>query len=213
MELSRHKRPGGGEKRPNDYLADGPLYFAESVENRRELTTAEKKEAVCKFSSLAEELLLRFADNVRLYDGTLISGQKEAQVCLYAPLGCDGERVRVKVGSLSRKDGTTGQYITLGDARYDKHRYYVDSRWGSSDEVLRYDRLSPTPTKGRNILSAHQEISQEKVLENLCDAYNELENQKLERELGINDQPVSPDEINELAALMEHAEHISSWYE
>lgn len=169
---------------------------------------------MCKFSSLVEELLLRFADNVRLYDGTLISGQKEAKVCLYAPLGCDGERVCVSVGSLSRKDGTTGQYIYLGDDRYDKHQYYVDSRCGSSDEVLRYDRLSPTPIKGRNILSAHQEISQEKILENLCDAYNELENQKLERELGINDQPVSPDEINELAAaLMEHAEHISSWYE
>ncbi len=173
---------------------------------------------MCKFSSLVEELLLRFADNVRLYDGILISGEKEAQVCLYAPLGCDGERVHVRVGSLSRKDGTTGQYITLGDDRYDKHRYYVDSRWGSSDEVLRYDKLSPTPIKVRNELFIYKKRSQEKilekVLENLCDAYNELENQKLERELGINDQPVSPDEINELAAaLMEHAEHISSWYE
>ncbi len=185
MELSRHKRPGGGEKRPNNYLADGPLYFAESVENRRELTTAEKKEAVCKFSSLVEELLFRFADNVRLYDGILIPGEKETKVYLYAPLGCDGERVRVKVGSLSRKDGTTGQYIALGDNRYDKHQYYVDSKWGSSDEVLRHDILSP-------------------IL---------INNNQPERELGINDQPVSPDEINELAALMEHAEHISSWYE
>lgn len=140
---------------------------------------------MCKFSSLVEELLLRFVDNVRFYDGILISGQKEAKVCLYAPLGCDGERVRVNVGLLSRKDGTAGQYIALGDNRYDKHQYYVDSKWGSSDEVLRHDILSPTL----------------------------INNNQPERELGLNDQPVSPDEINELAALMERAEYVPSSYE
>ena len=37
---------------------------------------------------------------------------------------------------------------------------------------------------------------------------NDIKNQQLERRLGVNDQPVRPGEIDELALLLEGAETI-----
>ena len=174
---------------------------------RESLTDAEKMEAACKLSALVDDLLLRFADSVYVhkfyYPGS--NNGRESSLGLRIPLGDDDE-LTAWVGSYSNDKEDMRKYIKLDNGRY---RYHMESQ----DEVLRYDlntdaveSIAPLPSRirisGDNLRS--------RLEDDMASLDNDIKNQQLERQLGVNDQPVGPDEVGRLARLLEGAEAIGA---
>ena len=91
--------------------------------------------------------------------------------------------------------------ITESDERdKETHHYYIED-----DQVLRYDsNLAERPRELREVLRP-ESISIEGIKRALDECRNEIENSKLEQQMGLNRQPVGVEEISKLAELLESA--------
>lgn len=200
---------------------EGNFGIIKPFENQEEsLTDAEKREAAYRLSALVDDLLLRFAGDVYIHDHSVIPDGRKASLTLAIPLEADDE-ISVIVESSSKDDGTGYKEISLGNYR---HRYYMESY----EEALRCDRnidmanidtsrliwlpsgLETSIIKASNTDTVTYETVIEKSLAGLANTRNELENQRLEGQLGVNDQPVDPDEVGRLERLLEGAEAIGA---
>lgn len=161
---------------------------------RESLTDAEKMEAAYKLSALVDDLLLRFADSVYVnkFDYPGSNNGRDSSLGLRLPLGDDDE-LAIQVGSYSNDKEDMRKYIMLDNGRY---RYHMESQ----DEVLRYDLN--TDVARDNFKSSLED--------DMARLENDMKNQQLEKQLGVNDQPVGPGEIDKLTQLLEGAEVIGA---
>ena len=160
------------------------MEFAEGF--NLELTTEEKLRAAKEFDDLVQLTLLRFAGDAETYNHTLSMDRVESQVLLEIPQK-DGSYIWVMVESALLDNGYKERSISiteLNEGSKETHDYYIED-----DQVLRYDD---------NIAKRSREC--------MIDEYkNEIENDKLEQQMGLNRQPVGVDEISKLAKLLESA--------
>ena len=170
-------------------------------------------EAAYKLSALVDDLLLRFADSVYVnkFDYPGSNNGRDSSLGLRLPLGDDDE-LAIQVGSYSNDKEDMRKYIMLDNGRY---RYHMESQ----DEVLRYDlntdaveSVAPLPSPSPS--PSHIRISGDNLRSRLEDDMarldNDMKNQQLEKQLGVNDQPVGPYEIDKLTQLLEGAEAIGA---
>ena len=151
-------------------------------------------EAAYKLSALVDDLLLRFADSVYVnkFDYPGSNNGRDSSLGLRLPLGDDDE-LTIQVGSYSNDKEDMRKYIMLDNGRY---RYHMESQ----DEVLRYDLN--TDVARDNFKSSLED--------DMARLENDMKNQQLEKQLGVNDQPVGPGEIDKLTQLLEGAEAIGA---
>lgn len=178
------------------------MEFAEGF--NPELATGEKLWAAAKFNDLVQSTLLRFAGDAKTYDHTVLKDGIKSRVSLEIPQE-DGSRVSVRVESalLDSGDKKRSIRITESDGRdKEMYDYYIEN-----DQVLRYDNnLAERPRELRGALRPEESISIEGIKRMIDECKNEIENDKLEQQMGLNRQPVGVEEIHKLAKLLESAE-------
>lgn len=170
------------------------MEFAEGF--NLELTTEEKLRAAKEFDDLVQLTLLRFAGDAETYDHIESMDRVKSQVLLEIPQK-DGSYVLVSVESALLDNGDKERSILImewNEGSKETHDYYIED-----DQVLRYDD---------NIAKRSRELKREGIIIiRMVDRCNdEIENDKLEQQMGLNRQPVGVDEINKLAELLESAE-------
>ena len=174
------------------------MEFAEGF--NLELTTEEKLRAAVEFDDLVQLTLLRFAGDAETYNHTLSMDRVKSQVLLEIPQK-DGSYVLVSVESALLDNGDKERSISiteLDEGSKETHDYYIED-----DQVLRYDdNLAERSRESRRVLRSESVIIMRMV--DRCN--NEIENDKLEQQMGLNRQPVGVEEINKLAKLLESAE-------
>ena len=177
------------------------MEFAEGF--NPELATEEKIRAAVEFDDLVQSTLLSFAGDAKTYDHTVFTDRVESSILLEIPQE-DGSRVSVRVESalLDSGDKKRSIRITESDERdKEMHDYYIED-----DQVLRYDNnLAERPRELRGALRPEESISIEGIKRALDMCRNEVENYKLEQQMGLNRQPVGVEEISNLAELLESA--------
>lgn len=169
-----------------------------------ELTTKEKLEAAAKFDGLVWSTLLSFAGDAKTYDHTVVTDGIKSSILLEIPQE-DGSCVLVEVESATLDNGDeerSVRIIELDGGDKERHHYYIED-----DQVLRYDdNLAEQPRELRGAPHPEESISIEGIKRALDMCRNEVENRKLEQQMGLNNQPVGVDEISKLAELLESAE-------
>ncbi len=173
------------------------MKFAEGFDSK--LTTEEKLRAAKEFDNLVQLTLLRFAGDAETYDHTLSMDRVESQVLLEIPQK-DGSYVLVSVKSALLDNGDKERSISiteLDEGSKETHDYYIED-----DQVLRYDdNIAERSRELKRVLRSESIIIMRMV--DRCN--NEIENDKLEQQMGLNRQPVGAEEINKLAKLLESA--------
>ena len=174
------------------------MEFAEGF--NLELTTEEKLRAAKEFDDLVQLTLLRFAGDAETYNHTLSMDRVESQVLLEIPQK-DGSYIWVRVESALLDNGDKERSISiteLDEGSKETHDYYIED-----DQVLRYDdNIAKRSRELKRVLR-----SEVIIIMRMVDRCNdEIENDKLEQQMGLNRQPVGVDEINKLAELLESAE-------
>ena len=177
------------------------MEFAEGF--NPELTTEEKLQAAVEFDDLVQSTLLSFAGDAKTYDHTVFTDRVESSVYLEIPQE-DGSRVLVSVESATLDNGDEKRFISIteSDGRdKETHHYYIED-----GQVLRYDNnLAERSRKLGGALRPEESISIEGIKRMIDEYKNEIENDKLEQQMGLNRQPVGVDEISKLAKLLESA--------
>ena len=169
-----------------------------------ELPTEEKLQAAKEFDGLVQSTLLRFAGDAETYDHTVLEDGIKSSILLEIPQE-DGSCVLVEVESATFDGGGEERSVRIiesdgGDK--ERHHYYIED-----DQVLRYDdNLAERSRELRGALRPEESISIEGIKRALDMCRNEVENRKLEQQMGLNSQPVGVEEINKLAKLLESAE-------
>ncbi len=177
------------------------MEFAEGF--NPELATKEKLEAAAKFDDLVQSTLLRFAGDAKTYDHIVVPDGIKSSVPLEIPQE-DGSRVLVKVESATLDNGDEERSVRIiesagGDK--ESHHYYIED-----DQVLRYDdNVAELSRELRGVLRPEESISIKGMKRALDMCRNEVENCKLEQQMGLSRQPVGVEEINKLAKLLESA--------
>ena len=165
-----------------------------------ELTTEEKLRAAKEFDDLVQLTLLRFAGDAETYNHTLSMDRVESQVLLEIPQK-DGSYILVSVESALLDNGDKERSISImewDEGSEETHDYYIED-----DQVLRYDDNIAERSRELKRILRHEDI----IIIRMVDRCNdEIENDKLEQQMGLNRQPVGVDEINKLAELLESAE-------
>ena len=178
------------------------MEFAEGF--NPELPDKEKLRAAKEFDGLVQSTLLRFAGNAKTYDHTVLEDRVESIIPLEIPQE-DGSYVLVSVESalLDNGDKKRSIRITESDGRdKETHDYYIED-----GQVLRYDNnLAERSRKLGGALRPEESISIEGIKRMIDEYKNEIENDKLEQQMGLNRQPVGVEEISKLAKLLESAE-------
>ena len=178
------------------------MKFAEGF--NPELATGEKLQAAAEFGDLVWLTLLRFAGDAKTYDHTVLEDGIESSILLEIPQE-DGSCVLVEVESATLDNGDEERsirIIELDGGDKERHHYYIED-----DQVLRYDdNLAERSRELRGALRPEESISIEGIRRALDMCRNEVENYKLEQQMGLNRQPVGVDEISKLAKLLESAE-------
>ena len=178
------------------------MEFAEGSDP--ELTTEEKIRAAKKFGDLVLSTFLRFAGDAITYDHIVVPDGIKSSVPLEIPQE-DGSRVLVKVESATLDNGDEERSVRIiesagGDK--ESHHYYIED-----DQVLRYDdNVAELSRELSGVLRPEESISIKGMKRALDMCRNEVENRKLEQQMGLNSQPVGVEEINKLAKLLESAE-------
>ena len=169
-----------------------------------ELTTEEKIRAAAEFEGLVLSTFLRFAGDAKTYDHTVLEDGIESSILLEIPQK-DGSSVLAEVESATLDNGDeerSVRIIELDGGDKERHHYYIED-----DQVLRYDdNLAEQPRELRGAPHPEESISIEGIKRALDMCRNEVENDKLEQQMGLNRQPVGVDEISKLAKLLESAE-------
>ena len=159
--------------------------------------------AAVEFDDLVQSTLLSFAGDAKTYDHTVFTDRVESSILLEIPQE-DGSRVLVSVESalLDSGDKKRSIRITESDERdKEMHDYYIED-----DQVLRYDNnLAERPRELRGALRPEESISIEGIKRMIDECKNEIENDKLEQQMGLNRQSVGVEEISKLAELLESA--------
>ena len=173
------------------------MEFAEGF--NLELTTEEKLRAAKEFDDLVQLTLLRFAGDAETYNHTLSMDRVESQVLLEIPQK-DGSYIWVMVESALLDNGYKERSISiteLNEGSKETHDYYIED-----DQVLRYDdNIAKRSRELKRVLR-----SEVIIIMRMVDRCNdEIENDKLEQQMGLNRQPVGVDEISKLAKLLESA--------
>ncbi len=178
------------------------MEFAEGF--NPELTTEEKLRAAAEFGDLVWLTLLRFVGDAKTYDHTVVTDGIKSSILLEIPQE-DGSCVSVEVESATLDNGDEERsirIIELDGGDKERHHYYIED-----DQVLRYDdNLAERSRELRGALRPEESISIEGIKHALDMCRNEVENRKLEQQMGLNSQPVGVEEINKLAKLLESAE-------
>ena len=178
------------------------MEFAEGSDP--ELTTEEKIRAAKKFGDLVLSTFLRFAGDAKTYDQTVLEDGIKSSILLEIPQE-DGSCVLVEVESATFDGGGEERSVRIiesdgGDK--ERHHYYIED-----DQVLRYDdNLAERSRELRGALRPEESISIEGIKRALDMCRNEVENRKLEQQMGLNSQLVGVEEISKLAKLLESAE-------
>ena len=178
------------------------MEFAEGFDP--ELTTGEKLWAAAKFNDLVQSTLLRFAGDAKTYDHTVLEDGIKSSILLEIPQE-DGSCVLVEVESATFDGGGEERSVRIiesdgGDK--ERHHYYIED-----DQVLRYDdNLAERSRELRGALRPEESISIEGIKRMIDEYKNEIENDKLEQQMGLNRQPVGVEEVHKLAKLLESAE-------
>ena len=174
------------------------MEFAEGF--NLELTTEEKLRAAVEFDDLVQLTLLRFAGDAKTYDHTESMDRVESQVLLEIPQK-DGSYILVSVESALLDNGDKERSISImewDEGRKETHDYYIED-----DQVLRYDdNIAERSRELKRVLRPEGII----IIRMVDRCNNEIENDKLEQQMGLNRQPVGVDEISKLAKLLESAE-------
>ena len=169
-----------------------------------ELTTEEKIRAAAEFEGLVLSTFLRFAGDAKTYDHTVLEDGIESSILLEIPQK-DGSSVLAEVESATLDNGDeerSVRIIELDGGDKERHHYYIED-----DQVLRYDdNLAERSRKLMGEMRPEENISIEGIKRALDMCRNEVENDKLEQQMGLNRQPVGVDEISKLAKLLESAE-------
>lgn len=177
------------------------MEFAEGFDSK--LATGEKLWAAAKFNDLVQSTLLRFAGDAKTYDHTVLKDGIKSRISLEIPQE-DGSRVSVKVESALLDSGDEKRFISIteSDGRdKETHHYYIED-----GQVLRYDNnLAELSRELSGVLRPEESISIKGMKRALDMCRNEVENCKLEQQMGLNRQPVGVEEINKLAKLLESA--------
>ena len=159
---------------------------------------------------MVDDILLKFADKVTVYDHTVQTDTRMATLLLKPKLD-DGSALTISVNAYARDDGSAKKEISVqeidqGHKGRKYHRYHADTE----DQVLRFDRadmyehvqsrkdelITPLTSPAVAVAALEQKIAS---------LHNEMANAKLEQDMGLNDQPVGADEIQQLADLIETA--------
>ena len=169
-----------------------------------ELTTEEKIRAAAEFEGLVLSTFLRFAGDAKTYDHTVLEDGIESSILLEIPQE-DGSCVLVEVESATLDNGDeerSVRIIELDGGDKERHHYYIED-----DQVLRYDdNLAERSRELRGALRPEESISIEGIKRMIDEYKNEIENDKLEQQMGLNRQPVGVEEVHKLAKLLESAE-------
>ena len=177
------------------------MEFAEGF--NPELATEEKIRAAVEFDDLVQSTLLSFAGDAKTYDHTVFTDRVESSILLEIPQE-DGSRVLVSVESALLDSGDEKRFISIAESDgrdKEMHHYYIED-----DQVLRYDNnLAERPRELRGALCPEESISIEGIKRMIDECKNEIENDKLEQQMGLNRQPVGVEEISKLAELLESA--------
>ena len=177
------------------------MEFAEGSDP--ELTTEEKIRAAKKFGDLVLSTFLRFAGDAITYDHIVVPDGIKSSVPLEIPQE-DGSCVLVEVESATLDNGDeerSVRIIELDGGDKERHHYYIED-----DQVLRYDdNVAELSRELSGVLRPEESISIKDMKRALDMCRNEVENCKLEQQMGLNRQPVGVEEINKLAKLLESA--------
>ena len=169
-----------------------------------ELTTEEKIRAAAEFEGLVLSTFLRFAGDAKTYDHTVLEDGIESSILLEIPQK-DGSSVLAEVESATLDNGDeerSVRIIELDGGDKERHHYYIED-----DQVLRYDdNLAERSRKLMGALRPEESISIEGIKRMIDEYKNEIENDKLEQQMGLNRQPVGVEEVHKLAKLLESAE-------
>ena len=176
------------------------MKFAEGF--NPELTDKEKSQAAKEFDDLVQLTLLSFAGDAKTYDHTVVTDGIKSSILLEIPQE-DGSCVLVEVESATLDNGDeerSVRIIELDGGDKERHYYIEDG------QVLRYDdNLAERSRKLGGELRPEENISIEGIKRALDMCRNEVENRKLEQQMGLNRQPVGVEEISKLAELLESA--------
>ena len=164
------------------------------------LTTEEKIRAAVEFDDLVQSTLLRFAGDAKTYDHTESMDRVKSQVLLEIPQK-DGSYILVSVESALLDNGDKERSISImewDEGSEETHDYYIED-----DQVLRYDdNIAERSRELKRVLRPEGII----IIRMVDRCNDEIENDKLEQQMGLNRQPVGVDEISKLAELLESAE-------
>ena len=181
------------------------MKFAEGF--NPELTNKEKSQAAAKFNGLVQSTLLGFAGDVITDGHTTLTDRAESNVYLEIPQE-DGSCVLVSVRSATLDNGGEERSISITESdevNKETHNYYIED-----DQVLRYDgNVADNVAERRKLRGAlhpEESISIKGIKRALDMCRNEIENGKLEQQMGLNRQPVGVEEVYKLAKLLESAE-------
>ena len=173
------------------------MEFAEGF--NLELTTEEKLRAAKEFDDLVWLTLFRFAGDAKTYDHTVLTDGIKSNISLEIPQE-DGSRVSVKVESALLDSGDEKRFISIAESDgrdKEMHHYYIED-----GQVLRYDNnIAKRSRELKRVLRPEGII----IIRMVDRCNNEIENDKLEQQMGLNRQPVGVDEISKLAELLESA--------
>ena len=189
MELPNNTRSSEAAKQ---------MEFAEGFNS--ELTTKEKLQAAAEFDDLVWLTLLRFAGDAETYDHTESMDRVKSQVLLEIPQK-DGSYILVSVESALLDSGDEKRSILImewNEGSKETHDYYIED-----DQVFRYDdNIAERSRELKRVLRPEGII----IIRMVDRCNDEIENDKLEQQMGLNRQPVGVEEVHKLAKLLESAE-------
>ena len=189
MELPNNTRSSEAAKQ---------MEFAEGFNS--ELTTKEKLQAAAEFDDLVWLTLLRFAGDAETYDHTESMDRVKSQVLLEIPQK-DGSYILVSVESALLDNGDKERSISImewNEGIKETHDYYIED-----DQVFRYDdNIAERSRELKRVLRPEGII----IIRMVDRCNDEIENDKLEQQMGLNRQPVGVEEVHKLAKLLESAE-------
>ncbi len=191
--------------------------FAKIPDGTQEiLSSAEKLEAAVKFRELVDDTLLRNVNDVVSYKpGALLANDNGSSRVSLGVTQEDGSMVSigartaasgVEINSGSKIEITI-QELSPDGYGHKLHRYHMHTDDG---EVRRFDRpdmyktVSESPYN-RIDFNRHPDAIVSGLKRLISGLKNEIENQELAQQMGLNDQPVGPDEIAKLRTLIEAA--------
>ena len=197
----------------NDYEAASSINFIEKPDGTQpELSAEERRAAADAFKDLTDDLFLSHMDNVKNYKPGQILDNATSNLLLSVD-NSDGSSLTVSLESSSTEEYDFMSPRSLSVQEIDTHSYghelhtYELARDGS--EVIRvdagdiYEKMKSDKKSDFGVMDVEDMISYAE--DQIVEIQNEIKNADLEKELGLNRQPVDKEEIMNLAAITRQA--------